>query len=177
MAEQSLQLGFVCNGKELFAWDSVQLCQGDNCPVMERCRHIKIGRCHAQVEYLSRLATTVMGTYKYLDDVQLYKLGQQIIPLYAILFRLKVEEMGIGEVIYETEKGTRLVHPIFKEIRETLKAIHMMWRDLEITPACFDPNRIPLDENGEVDGSLDRGDPTYYKRISDELPKKRGIIR
>jgi hypothetical protein len=78
--------------------------------------------------------------------------------------------------MYTTDKGTILPHPVYKEIRETMKTIHVMWKDLDLA-FSFAGKANPVKKDGaEID--YEKGDPTYYKRmIADGSGSQKGIIR
>lgn len=164
--------GEVRKGHTLFAWDAVQECSQSRCPIHTQCAYDKKGKCLVQLRYVETIMLTVTKTYKYLDDVQLTKIGIQLLPLYSHLVRLKIIERGITlENIVESVKGKKHIHPIFKEIRQTLLMINMMWRDLLIRPInLMMPD--PTDPDAPVDANDDpriiNGDPTYYRKLAEK---------
>jgi hypothetical protein len=126
-----------------------------------------------QVKYLESLYTSVLGTYHYLDEAMLFKIGMQIIPLYVQLVKLQIVELSLTSPTYVSYKGTVMVHPIYKEIRETLKTIHIMWKDLDLS---FNFQKKPgLEPDGKEDYIT--GDPTFYKKLIDGNESQKGIIR
>jgi hypothetical protein len=179
IGELNLDKGLVRKDVSLFAWDGVQECNPQICPVEDMCAYIKRGKCAVQMNYLKALYGAILGTYSYLDDVMLFKIGMQVIPLYVQLIKLQMVELSLESPIYTTEKGTIMPHPIYKEIRETLKAIHVMWKDLDLS---FSFNKgLSLKKPG-ADGIIDtgdpeRGDPTYYEKISKDTTSMKGIVR
>ena len=179
IGELDLNKGFVRNGVTLFAWDGVQECSPETCPVTEMCRYIKRGKCAVQMNYLKALYGAILGTYRYLDDVMLFKIGMQVIPLYVMLVKMQMVELSLDSPVYVTEKGAILPHPIFKEIRETLKAIHIMWKDLDLSFAFGQKPEFkkPPSEGAIETGDTERGDPTYYKKISTDIGSMKGVTR
>ncbi len=157
--------GEIRKGVKFFAWDAVQDCSKNNCPAFKKCEFLKKGKCAVQVKYLKTLTETIQRNYKYLDEMQLFKVGMQIIPLYSHLLRLKLVEMGIEEVIYMNNKGGKFVHPVYKEIRQTLLTITMMWKDLEITPHIPDPE---MGNSGEEEVDYLNGDSSYADNLVKE---------
>jgi hypothetical protein len=155
----------------LKAWDSVSVCTDKECPLHNKCNYLKRGKCGVQVDYLRTFSDTMLSMYKYLDEGSLFKIGMHLMPLYSYLCKLKIVEASLNGVINTTSKGIIQIHPIYKEIRETLKAIMMVGRDLD------------LYVNGEVNapdinlGKKDQlGDPEHYKNISVLADRKR-IVR
>lgn len=174
-----LRKGEVRDGIMLFGWDAVQNCHPSTCPVRDRCVTKKKEKCVVQMQYLETVVGSILKRYKYLDETTLFKIGMHLLPLYSHLCRLKILEMtreSVDDITYTTPKGMIVVHPVYKEIRETLKAIHVMWRDLDLgsTP----PDVKPQNGNGDSDeGDNEHGDPSYYKQIENQAPLKRRVIR
>lgn len=171
-----LKKGELANGRLFYAWDAVHECSGDRCSIFDKCGYIKTGKCAVQVKYLETFFSSVLNTYTHLDDTVLYKMGMHLVPLYSQLCRLKIEEMSVTEIININEKGTRMINPIFKEIRETLKVIHLMWRDLDFCPPMpKDPSATPEDDKKPKDIY---GDPGHVEKLEKERGGlARGTIR
>jgi hypothetical protein len=181
VGELALDKGQIANRKmSLFALDTVQDCDHNRCPIEEKCSYQKFGKCSVQMKYLEALYGAILGTYgKYLDEAMLFKIGMQIVPLYVMLVKMQMVEMSLDGPTYETEKGAVLAHPIYKEIRETLKTIHTMWKDLDLSFSFGqkpDPGGGTPTVPGDT-GDVERGDPTYYERISKENVSRKGIVR
>jgi hypothetical protein len=174
IGDLNLDKGLVRENVTMFAWDGVQECDADTCPVSNLCNYIKKGKCAVQMSYLKALYGAILGTYKYLDEAMLFKIGMQIIPLYVQLVKMQMVELSLESPTYTTDKGAVLPHPIYKEIRETLKTIHIMWKDLDL---AFSFNSKPKLSGSTGTGDLEHGDPTYYKRISEEETNHVGVIR
>lgn len=184
-----LDKGLIRENVTMFAWDGIQQCTGGEvdpnnmddpflCPVNHLCSYIKRGKCAVQVKYLEALYGSILGTYSYLDEPMLFKIGMQLIPLYVQLVKLQIVELSLHGPTYLTDKGTILIHPIYKEIRETLKTIHVMWKDLDLTltfnkkPNLKDPSAVDLP--AEISG---RSDPAFYKRLTEDNTSMKGVIR
>jgi len=165
--------GDIREGMKLFAWDGIQDCSAVLCCVFDKCLFLKRGKCAVHVNYIRQLTDTIACSYKYLDEMQYFKIGMQIVPLYSHLLRLKLLEMSLSQIVFVNNKGIKFIHPVYKEIRQTLITIHMMWKDLEITPHIADPSLVPLSSSkmesdhlkSEEDMMLN-GDGTHYERIS-----------
>lgn len=183
----TLDKGEIRENVKMFAWDGIQMCTGGEidlaniddpnlCPVNHLCSYIKRGKCAVQVKYLEALYSSILGTYHYLDEPMLFKIGMQIIPLYVHLVKLQIVELSLHGPTYLSDKGNILIHPIYKEIRETLKAIHVMWKDLDLT---FTFNKKPglKDANPAAPEDTGRSDPTFYKRLTEDNTSMKGVIR
>lgn len=175
IGDLSLNKGIIRKNISMFAWDGVQQCEPEICPVTHMCKYSKEGKCSVQLNYLRALYKAILGNYSYLDEMMLFKIGMQIIPLYVQLVKMQMLELSLDRPIYETDKGAVLPHPIYKEIRETLKAIHVMWKDLDLS---FSFNKKPSMGKEKDGGDIEHGDPNYYKKISSEdVGDQKGVVR
>lgn len=189
----TLEKGTIRKDVKMFAWDGIQECNGgpvdvgdemammNRCPVADICTYIKKGKCAVQVKYLESLYSSILGTYTYLDEPMLFKIGMQIIPLYLQLVKLQIVELSLRHPTYTSDKGTIMVHPIFKEIRETLKTIHIMWKDLDLSftfgqkPGIYDGEDPKAIETGAK--NYEHGDPSFYKKLIANNESQKGVIR
>jgi hypothetical protein len=172
LGEMQLDKGNVRKDVKLFAWDAIRECSPSTCPVSSVCTYIKKGKCAVLVQYLRALYDSVLSNYKTLDDVSLFKVGMQIVPLYLQLAKMQLLEMSLDSPIYTTDKGANLAHPVYREIRETLKTIHLMWKDLDLS--------FSFANRPDPDGSSDKatsGDPNFYENIVGSGKSQKGIIR
>jgi hypothetical protein len=181
IGDLTLDKGFVREGVTLFAWDGVQECDPQICPVDHRCTYDKGGKCSVQMTYLKALYKAILGTYSYLDDAMLFKIGMQIIPLYVTLTKMQMLEMSLQSPMVASKNGV-MAHPVYKEIRETLKTIHTMWKDLDLSFSFggkVDPNKgKPTPVEGTTDtGDVERGDPEYYKKLQGSIISRKGVVR
>lgn len=177
-----LEKGLVRKGVAMYAWDGIKECTNLECPVVDQCKYVHHGKCAVQVEYIQTLYKTMFSTYSYLDETMLFKIGMEIVPLYVHLIRLQIVELSLHTPITLTEKGNQAIHPVYREIRETLKTIGAMWKSLDMTFAFGEKLKL----SGKSDASIkdakskvdyERGDPDYYKKISAEGASRKGVIR
>lgn len=161
----NLEKGIIRKGQTLFAWDGIQDCSMEKCVVYNKCNNaLHKGKCAVHVNYIRTLYDIIISTYKYLNEMQYFKIGIHIVPLYSHLFRLKLLEMSITDVVYVNNKGVKFIHPVYKEIRQTLSTIHLMWKDLEVNigiPSIPNPGEsLPMED------SIINGDPNYYDSLT-----------
>ena len=175
IGELTLNKGTVRKDVQMYAWDAIRECTEMRCPVFNMCTYIKRGKCAVQVKYLEALYQSILSNYKYLDEMMLFKIGMQIVPLYIQLVKMQIIEMSLESPMTFTEKGF-VMHPVYKEIRATLTTIHSMWKDLDL---CFDFAKKPDPSGSSVvdTGDAERGDPQYYKSISESQISRKGVIR
>ena len=114
----------------IYFWSSVSDCQ-DGCPLHDRCVHAGIGKCEVQKEYMSNVATTIFRNYgDKIPEPILFRVGMHMIPLYTMLCQLQLQAHGIE--IVNVGKNKIYIHPIMKEIRETIKILEGLWKTLDL---------------------------------------------
>lgn len=173
----TLAKGEFREGKQLVAWDCIQECR-DRCPIYHLgCAYKAVSKpCGLQTDYINNLTNTIAKTYRYLNDDMLFKVGMQLVPLYSQLCRQKIVEKSVLSLTYEDNKGVTRIHPIYKEIRETIKCITVVWREIGFTPIIPDPlNQAMGGRQGA--GASGFGDPNHYRTITQNADNKRDIIR
>jgi hypothetical protein len=176
----------------LFVWDAIRECTNIQCPVVGKCKYIHRGKCAVQVQYVESLYHAIFNTYSYLDEAMAFKIGVEIIPLYVQLVRLQIIELSVDNLVISTGKGSA-IHPVLREIRDTLRCISSAWKSLDIAFEFGEkirlrkekPKEIPkpeAEENKEpevVKPLVDfvNGDRSFYQKISKEGPSREGVIR
>ena len=165
----NLNKGEIRDGKSLKGWDSVSDCTGEDCGLKNKCKYIHKGKCSVQMAYMKNFCDTIFTAYKYMNEYALFKVGMHLMPLYSHLCKLKMVEASISDPVNMTAKGLVQIHPIYKEIRETLKSILMVSRDLHlfINGTIIDPE-FTLDDHDDVNGSRN-----HYKKISEETDRRK----
>lgn len=142
-------------------WDAVPLCNEETCPIAESCPYNKTGRCTVRVKYLANVFDAVSNLPENLDPITILKIGMHIIPIYSQLCRFKMVEYNSATMVADA-KGNLKVNPIFREIRETIKAASSLLQDL----------------NTSVNGLPNDGDQDYYDSLFTEpTPTKHPRIR
>lgn len=180
--EMVLSKGAVRDNVTFFCFDSVRDCNEDQCRLSDKCQYPKEGKCGVLMQYLDCLYKAILGTYRYLDEAMLFKIGMQIVPLYLMLAKMQMAEMELTSITYVTEKGSVAAEPIYKEIRETMKAIHTMWKDLDLS-FSFNGRVDPKNAGSgtavpDKNGDNERGDPTYAARIQENAARSmKGVVR
>jgi len=142
---------------------AINECTLDQCPIHLHCRHKKVRRqCQIQVKYLRAMSDIILGnaTLESFSPVQLMKIGFHLQPLYRALCRLKMEELSLRRPTQLTNTGTRAMHPVYREIRETIKVITTVLKDLGI-----DDKKVKKEEEG------------YYEGLFSEEEEKPPLVR
>lgn len=167
--------GEVREGVQLVAWDCIQDCDPAMCPLGQDCdfvgkSHSANSKCALQTEYIQSFIDVVLKTFKYLDESDLYKVGMHLVPLYSQLCRHKILEKSVGQVAYIDHKGCPKIHPVYKEIRETIRIISGLWKDMGVT-SMPDPTLPRVADNKGF------GDPNHYARLIEGAENKRNVTR
>lgn len=171
ISNDSMNKGLVREGHELMAWDCIQTCH-QRCPIHSICtyKNTTSSKCALQINYLENLTKTIFKTYRYCNDEIMFKIGMHLVPLYSQLCRQKIVEKAVEELAYEDNKGVTRIHPIYKEIRETLKVITVIWKEMGFTPEMGTNLPVPKGRPGF-------GNPDHYEEISKNADNKRDLIR
>lgn len=116
-------------------WNSCNACSGRNCKSFDFCDFGKDGggsKCIPQKQYLESIysaALDMLGVS--ISTREAVRLGLHLIPMYAILFQLKIAASGVDSVWETYGKYNDLrINPIYKEIREHVKTIDALWSSL-----------------------------------------------
>jgi hypothetical protein len=116
--------GFTKEGLRLIAIDAVRDCVGTDCPVYNKCPYAKYGKCTVEVKYLEAVMDSFYNLVKKdMNQDLLNALSLRLMPLFHQLVRFQIFAYSVSEVCYVTARGLLKIHPVFKEIRETIKAI------------------------------------------------------
>jgi len=147
---------------QMVMWDHVPDCRGEECPAYRKCHYITKdvpgSPCYVIKEYQKAVITRIYaacGTE--ITSAQSMRIGLELLPLFKLLIRLKLEEAGLVGVVYTTPKGVQAVHPVFKEIRDTVKAIESCVASIGIQDIDISMN---LDLNRKT--MRDPQHPNYY---------------
>jgi hypothetical protein len=127
----TLQIRKGNNGDNpIVAWSVIMDCLKDRCRIEEICMYEKRGKCTVQMHFLQVTMDMIEKENPGLDYNQAWRIGMHLVPLYKTLSKLYMDELAVCHPTYTTEKGTRQSHPVYKEIRDTVKMIMMLWKDI-----------------------------------------------
>ena len=116
--------GNTKDGFQLIMFDAVQNCRAERCPIFHDCKYMKTGRCTVEMNYLKALLdsmTQMIGND--MSQGVLNKITLHLLPLFHQLIRFQIFAYSVEDVCYTTPNGQHKAHPIFKEIRDTLRSI------------------------------------------------------
>ena len=108
--------------------------------------------------------------------------GMHLMPMYRTLARLKIEELGVNNIITTSDTGRKQANPIYKEIRDTIKLIDSLWHSLGLTKfAVVDiPDDLPMGADDDYYSQVERGEvPTKAQReaMQKKGGKRRKLVR
>jgi hypothetical protein len=158
-----------------YAWDAVNQCNAEACPMFNDCTFAKSGRCTVQANFLRSLSVMLYrNLYDSITELKLYRFGMSLMPLYKQLSKLYIEEHATRRVVYTDDKGVRRAEPIYKEIRDTLWAIDREWRRLGLDGSGsegipddpFQNGNPYIHEQQERDGSNSGSNSGRTRRLS-----------
>lgn len=151
--------GQTKGGLPVVMWDICPICDPDTCPIQEVCPYTQTGKCTVRMKYLGHVYETLHGQVTTDDPMALFTIGFHMVPLYNQLVQFKMHEYG-ANVVCHTNNGKSYINPIFKEIRETIKAISSAMK--EINPS--------LDRDLLRD-KITHGDDGYYESLFEDGPE------
>lgn len=117
------------------AIDAVQNCIGDRCRVYRDCPYGAAlpEKCTIEQKYMEAVIGSIKEIIgKAMDQAICNKISLHLLPLFQQLVRFQLFAYSVSDVVYTTQAGVIKPHPIFKEIRDTIKSIEMTQRSLGI---------------------------------------------
>lgn len=163
----------VERGKEgerrLFAWDAVQKCVPGGCRIAEVCEwRFEGGICKVHLNYLKAVSDVILRNFgKQLDEAKMWRVGMHLVPLYSMLCRMLMFEVGVRQV-GEYDKNDRMVmSPIYKEIRTTVTLVEKLWKELELDKLISEVGLEEKDLKNLVRGQLNEegANLNYYEQM------------
>jgi len=102
------------------------------CPVRHDCEFWKENKpCEPHAEYCASIFDAALDvcaeTFNTKEGV---RLGTMLLPMFSLLFKLKLEYAAAQQLIYRTDNGDVKVHPIVRELRSQIAATEKMWNNL-----------------------------------------------
>ena len=161
-------------GKYSFAvWDYIGPCQGDECPLNDVCTYkttskSKTKKCGIERYYIRTIVEPFAQLAQELKDpFIMHWIGLHLVPLYHHLVKFKKVERALSNPMDKTRMGDLRVHPIYREIRNTIKAIRTEWKTSGLIQTAKDEGylgRLPSPLAGLEDDDL-HGDGSYVSSL------------
>ena len=150
-------------GKTMILWDAISPCHKDACPIKHLCPHAQsTTKCEVETQYINAAVASII-TSNDLTDAQIHHAGTILMPLYSHLVKFKLVELSLESPLIKAKKGHAAIHPIYKEMRETIKTINKVWTDLFKAQI---KTKLP-----NVRDLLEHGDPGYVQKMYDDQEK------
>ena len=132
----------------LYSWDAVPDCKDERCKAHFMCEFDRRGKCTTMMQYLKGTSQMIFKNFgEVLDEPTFYRVGMHLMPMYRTLCRLKIEELGVNNIVTTSDTGRKQANPIYKEIRDTIKIIDSLWHSLGLTKFAVVeiPDDLPLE--------------------------------
>ena len=128
----SVHRGRDSDNKPLFSWEPIPDCTNEHCPLDKQCTYIKRdGKCLVISKFVRSAAENIVRNFGHkMNNAVRNRVGTNLMPLYVILAKLYVAEAAMNSPMYTDFKGNPKMHAIYKDIRETIRAIDMQWKNL-----------------------------------------------
>jgi len=176
VGEMRLSRGSINGEIRLYAWDVVQDCTPD-CRAKHYCGYEKTTetqtiKCQIQYDFVRSFVDTLFRNYKdKLDEPTMYQVGVHLIPMYRMLCKMLIDELGFSEVSFRSTMAGWKVYPIYKEIRDQIKSIQDTWRALGLQAPPVSKSLPPTPANPGIGtdyyGQMERGEiPTFSQQAS-----------
>ncbi len=162
-----------------YSWDFVHDCLQTECPGFGACTYTckkskTTTKCPVSTQYLKAITTVIhLELRSKMNQIQLMKVGLHLMPLYAIMSRLLIEEMGVRHVATENVARTVRVHPVFKEIRDTMSAIDKAWTSIGLNMPVGGSGGLGSAKSVREDGHNPNGQRSYYDDMKAGHTKKK----
>lgn len=152
-------------------WNLPSICQGDLCPIYETCPHKDGDRCNTELIILSRIFDNIVECFtENPSDELVNQISCLVMPLYQILIKLYMTMYSVEEMFYFTNTGKQEIHPVYTEIRKTIRDINSSMKSLGMGGIFIrDMGLLPVSRGGSSSSSeipLVHGDGSYYDRLS-----------
>jgi len=164
----------------LYSWDVVQDCRVKQCPAFKDCTYTKSGKCGVMMQYMKATSAMFFSNFaEELDEAGFYRIGMHLMPLYRVLCKLKIAEVGVAKVIITGATGRKYVNPIFREIRDCIKLIESLWSNMGLSakgvPGGVEPKILEKDARTDYYAMIE-GDNVLTKKERALMRKSKKLI-
>lgn len=157
-----IQKGSTKDGHVVVQWDAIAECNEEGCNIFGVCPYDKHGKCRVRTEYMGYVHQIMHGQIDGANEICLFRLGMELIPLFNQLIDIKIAAFG-ATVTYATNRGM-VMNPIFRELRACVKAISDTLNSLS--------NMGAFEKSGPKGVDTLTGDQDYYNALFQGTPKK-----
>lgn len=154
LGEMNIYKGFM-NEIKLAVWDAVPQCSTqcilhDTCPFACIEDSLDNDKCEIKTRYLNSTMRSLKKIVTKKDEKAVHVIGMMLMPLYNQLVTFKMNEYAIAQD--NSAMMGKKVHPIYKEIRSTMKMIHETLDSLDA-------------EKGGGGKPYEHGEEGYYEEL------------
>lgn len=136
----------------LIMWDAIPDCD-DRCNIWETCPYEKNRhKCEMRRQYVSSIVGQLEKAIKIKDETNVLKMGLILMPLFSHLVDFKILHHSLNGEPVVINRGSTKIHPVYKEIRATVKMINEILNDVGVS--AEDKRKSMMD-----------GDSGYYERM------------
>ncbi len=133
---------------QLIMWDALPDCS-EECSIYDECPYEKRRKkCEMRRRYLESVMASLEAGVKKKDEISSLTIGLLVAPLFQSLISFKIYQHSLGHDVMLRTK----VHPIYKEIRQVIKEISSLLKDLGLT-------------EGDKKGNYLNGNSEYYDQM------------
>lgn len=160
-------------GKRIAVWDAVGECSRSACTLHLDCPYLlqiesvnKSSPCLVQSNYVKYVFDSiVVANVDKLSQMQMDQIGFHLLPLYQHLIKFKMVEFSLTTMGDIAERNLRTggltIHPVYKEIRDTLKHIDSLWSSIGINKDL----KIERPKTPSLEDMFEHGDPSYADKL------------
>lgn len=155
---------------QVILFTAVRPCSMERCPIFDLCPYTKAPnvKCKVEITYLDALFKSLLNISQgEVSQEMMNKYTLHILPLHQMLIKFKIYAYSIEETFYTTRTGNIVVHPVFKEIRNTIRQIESSLSNMGIDKEYS--RFIGLSGRGKGKDPSNYGDPDYWNSWKDEL--------
>jgi len=133
---------------QLIMWDALPDCT-DECSIYDECPYEKRRiKCEMRRRYLESVMVSLEAGVQKKDEISALTVGLLVAPLFQSLISFKIFQHSLGHDVMLRTK----IHPIYKEIRQVIKEISSLLKDLGLT-------------EGDKKGNYLNGNSEYYDEM------------
>jgi hypothetical protein len=158
-------------GHKITLWEALSYCHKRECLIAHLCPYINgaNGRCEVERRYIQAAFNSVVIANKNdLTETEIHHAGTILLPLYTHLVKFKIVELSLKSPLLDKKdkNDVPIIHPIYREIRSTIKDIHTIWSSL-LGPKF---RKSPVGNDGDL---IEHGDPNYADNLYVSEKKKK----
>jgi hypothetical protein len=172
LTEAKISKGRSGAGYDVSSWTPVRKCSGPNCKAFEICAYEKspTAKCGVENKFIQAMYKSLTPVIDNSDQYTVQQIGFMVLPLYLQLMRFYIIESGIEDMFVEDLRAGKFYeHPVYKSIRETIKAINDAVNKTDLRNIFKSAGLLDVQgifKSVMSQGDAVHGDPDYYAEMS-----------